>query len=63
MEGKNRIGRFSWVAEYEIPLSQLRYSNKDEQCGNACLALDIATPGRERLGIQSKTGPGVLLTL
>ena len=30
-KGKSGLEDSAWVAEYEIPLSQLRYSNKDEQ--------------------------------
>jgi hypothetical protein len=51
----------AWVAEYEIPLSQLRYSNKDEQVWGMHVWRWISRLQEESdWEIQSKTGPGVL---
>ena len=51
----------AWVAEYEIPLSQLRYSGKDEQVWGLHVWRWISRFQEESdWEIQSKTGPGVL---
>lgn len=51
----------AWVAEYEIPLSQLRYSGKDEQVWGLHLWRWISRFQEESdWDVQSKTGPGVL---
>ena len=51
----------AWVAEYEIPLSQLRYSGKDEQVWGLHVWRWISRYQEESdWEIQSKTGPGVL---
>ncbi len=51
----------AWVAEYEIPLSQLRYSGKDEQVWGMHVWRWISRLQEESdWEIQSKTGPGVL---
>ncbi len=51
----------AWVAEYEIPLSQLRYSNKDEQVWGMHIWRWIARFQEESdWEVQSKTGPGML---
>ena len=51
----------AWVAEYEIPLSQLRYSSKDEQVWGMHVWRWISRLQEESdWEIQSKTGPGVL---
>ena len=51
----------AWVAEYEIPLSQLRYSGKDEQVWGLHVWRWISRLQEESdWEIQSKTGPGVL---
>ncbi len=51
----------AWVAEYEIPLSQLRYSGKDEQIWGLHVWRWISRLQEESdWDIQSKTGPGVL---
>jgi hypothetical protein len=51
----------AWVAEYEIPLSQLRYSRKDEQMWGMHVWRWISRLQEESdWEIQSKTGPGVL---
>ncbi len=51
----------AWVAEYEIPLSQLRYSRQNEQVWGMHLWRWIARLQEESdWEIQSKTGPGVL---
>ena len=51
----------AWVAEYEIPLSQLRYSRKDEQVWGMHVWRWISRLQEESdWEIQSKTGPGVL---
>ncbi len=51
----------AWVAEYEIPLSQLRYSRKDEQVWGLHVWRWISRLQEESdWEIQSKTGPGML---
>jgi hypothetical protein len=51
----------AWVAEYEIPLSQLRYSRKDEQVWGMHVWRWISRLQEESdWEIQSKTGPGML---
>jgi len=51
----------AWVAEYEIPLSQLRYSGKDDQVWGMHVWRWIARLQEESdWEIQSKTGPGML---
>ncbi len=51
----------AWVAEYEIPLSQLRYSIKDEQVWGMHVWRWISRLQEESdWEIQSKTGPGML---
>ena len=51
----------AWVAEYEIPLSQLRYSSKDEQVWGMHVWRWISRLQEESdWEIQSKTGPGML---
>jgi hypothetical protein len=51
----------AWVAEYEIPLSQLRYSGKAEQVWGLHVWRWISRLQEESdWEIQSKTGPGVL---
>ena len=51
----------AWVAEYEIPLSQLRYSGKDGQVWGMHVWRWISRLQEESdWEIQSKTGPGVL---
>jgi hypothetical protein len=58
---KTGIEDSSWVAEYEIPLSQLRYSGKDEQVWGLHVWRWISRLQEESdWEIQSKTGPGVL---
>jgi len=51
----------AWVAEYEIPLSQLRYSRQDEQVWGMHVWRWISRLQEESdWEIQSKTGPGML---
>jgi hypothetical protein len=51
----------AWVAEYEIPLSQLRYSNKDEQVWGLHTWRWISRISEEsNWEQQSKIGPGML---
>jgi hypothetical protein len=51
----------AWVAEYEIPLNQLRYSGKDEQVWGLHVWRWVSRLQEESdWEIQSKTGPGVL---
>ena len=51
----------AWVAEYEIPLSQLRYSGKDNQVWGMHVWRWISRLQEESdWEIQSKTGPGML---
>ena len=51
----------AWVAEYEIPLSQLRYSTKNDQVWGLHLWGWISRFSEDSdWEIQSKTGPGLL---
>ena len=51
----------AWVAEYEIPLSQLRYSRQDEQVWGLHVWRWISRLQEESdWEIQSKTGPGMM---
>ena len=51
----------AWVAEFEIPLSQLRYSGKDEQVWGMHAWRWISRMQEESdWELQSKTGPGIL---
>jgi hypothetical protein len=51
----------AWVAEYEVPLSQLRYSKKDEQVWGMHTWRWISRISEEsNWEKQSKTGPGML---
>jgi len=51
----------AWVAEYEIPLSQLRYSRQDEQVWGMHVWRWISRLQEESdWEIQSKTGPGMM---
>ncbi|MGB8489636.1 MAG: DUF5916 domain-containing protein, partial [Bacteroidales bacterium] len=51
----------AWVAEYEIPLSQLRYSNKEEQVWGMHVWRWISRISEESdWEQQTKTGPGML---
>ncbi len=50
-----------WVAEYQIPLSQLRYSNKDEQIwGLHCWRWINRIQEENDWEVQSMAGPGML---
>ena len=60
---KGKVGTedSAWVAEYEIPLSQLRYSGKDDQVWGMHVWRWISRLQEESdWEIQSKTGPGML---
>ncbi len=60
-KGKTGLEDSAWVAEYEIPLSQLRYSNKDEQVWGLHVWRWISRLQEESdWEIQSKTGPGII---
>ena len=60
-KGKTGLEDSAWVAEMEIPLSQLRYSNQDEQIWGLHTWRWIARLQEEsNWEIQSKTGPGML---
>ena len=60
-KGKVGMEDSAWVAEYEIPLSQLRYSSKDEQVWGMHVWRWISRLQEESdWEIQSKTGPGML---
>jgi hypothetical protein len=60
-KGKVGIEDSAWVAELEVPLSQLRYSNKDEQVWGMHTWRWIARLREEsNWEKQSKTGPGML---
>jgi hypothetical protein len=60
-KGKVGMEDSSWVAEMEIPLSQLRYSGKDEQVWGMHTWRWISRLQEEsNWEIQSKTGPGML---
>ncbi len=60
---KGKVGTedSAWVAELEVPLSQLRYSNKDEQVWGMHTWRWISRLSEEsNWEKQSKTGPGML---
>jgi len=60
-KGKTGIEDSAWVAEIEVPLSQLRYSNKDEQVWGLHTWRWIDRYQEEsNWEKQSKTGPGML---
>ena len=60
-KGKVGLEDSAWVAELEVPLSQLRYSNKDEQVWGMHTWRWIARLQEEsNWEKQSKTGPGML---
>jgi hypothetical protein len=60
-KGKVGLEDSAWVAEYEIPLSQLRYSGKDEQVWGLHTWRWISRLQEEsNWEKQSKTGPGML---
>ncbi len=60
-KAKTGLEDSAWVAEYEIPLSQLRYSSKDEQVWGLHVWRWISRLQEESdWEIQSKTGPGIL---
>jgi len=60
-KGKTGLEDSAWVAEYEIPLSQLRYSGKDEQVWGMHVWRWVSRFQEESdWEIQSKTGPGML---
>jgi hypothetical protein len=51
----------AWTAEYEIPLSQLRYSSDDEQVwGMHCWRWIDRLQEESDWEVQSSTGPGIL---
>ena len=58
---KTGVEDSAWIAEYEIPLSQLRYSNKDEQVWGMHTWRWISRISEEsNWEQQSKIGPGML---
>jgi hypothetical protein len=60
-KGKTGVEDSAWVAEFEIPLSQLRYSNKDEQVWGIHTWRWISRLSEENnFERQSKNGPGML---
>jgi hypothetical protein len=60
-KGKVGLEDSAWVAELEVPLSQLRYSGKDEQVWGMHTWRWIARIQEEsNWEVQSKTGPGML---
>ena len=60
-KGKVGLEDSAWVAEMEVPLSQLRYSNQDEQVWGLHTWRWIARLQEEsNWEKQSKTGPGML---
>ena len=60
-KGKVGMEDSAWVAELEVPLSQLRYSGKDEQIWGLHTWRWISRLQEEsNWEIQSKTGPGML---
>jgi hypothetical protein len=60
-KGRAGLEDSAWVAEIEVPLSQLRYSNEDEQVWGLHAWRWIGRYQEESdWEIQSKTGPGVL---
>jgi len=59
--GKTGLEDSAWVAELEVPLSQLRYSRNDEQVWGMHLWRWISRYQEESdWELQSKTGPGIL---
>ncbi len=60
-KGKTGLEDSAWVAEMEIPLSQLRYSKKDEQVWGMHSWRWISRIQEESdWEIQTRTGPGVM---
>ena len=60
-KGKTGMEDSAWVAEMEVPLSQLRYSKQDEQVWGMHTWRWIGRLQEEsNWEIQSKTGPGML---
>lgn len=60
-KGKVGFEDSTWVAELEVPLSQLRYSNKDEQAWGMHTWRWISRIQEEsNWEIQTRTGPGML---
>ena len=60
-KGKVGLEDSAWVAELEVPLSQLRYSNQEEQVWGLHTWRWISRIQEEsNWEIQSKTGPGML---
>lgn len=60
-KGKTGLEDSAWVAEIEVPLSQLRYSSKDEQVWGMHTWRWISRISEEsNWEKQSKTGPGML---
>ncbi|HEX2968315.1 MAG TPA: DUF5916 domain-containing protein [Bacteroidales bacterium] len=60
-KGKTGLEDSAWVAELEVPLSQLRYSKKDEQVWGMHTWRWISRLSEEsNWEKQSKTGPGML---
>jgi hypothetical protein len=60
-KGKTGLEDSSWVAEMEIPLSQLRYNKKDEQIWGLHAWRWISRVQEESdWEIQTRTGPGVM---
>jgi hypothetical protein len=60
-KAKTGLEDSAWVAEYEIPLSQLRYSNKDDQVwGLSTWRLISRISEESNWEKQSKIGPGML---
>ena len=63
-KGKIGLEDSAWVAEIEMPLSQLRYSNEDEQVWGLHTWRWIDRLQEEsNWESQSKTGPGMLYNL
>jgi len=60
-KGKTGVEDSAWIAEMEIPLSQLRYSNKDEQVWGLHTWRWISRLQEEsNFEKQSLTGPGII---
>lgn len=60
-KGRTGLEDSAWVAEIEVPLSQLRFSNKDEQVWGMHTWRWISRKSEEsNWEHQSKTGPGML---
>jgi hypothetical protein len=60
-KGKVGLEDSAWIAEYEIPLNQLRYSNKEEQVWGMHTWRWISRLSEEsNWEKQSKSGPGML---